>query len=445
MIQDLRSLMDHWIGSWGFDPKSWPMTQGVYFAGMLLVGILLTTFGAVFAGGVSMWERKVAARMQSRVGPNRVGPWGLAQWLADALKLLMKEDLIPGDADKVLFRMAPYFVITGFVLTFVVLPFGYHLSATSMNVGLFYVVAITSLVVVGILLSGWASNSKWSLFGGMRAAAQVVSYEIPAGMVILIPVIMAGSLNLHEIIRQQGGMPWDWFIFQTPMAYVAFFIFFTSLLAEGNRTPFDLPEAESELVSGYNTEYSGMRFAYFFLAEWGNLWVMSALLTALFLGGWQVPGISAAQIAEWEAAASGAPVWFYLASLAVFCLKTLVLVNVVIWIRWTFPRIRVDQMMSLCWKYLVPIGLALVVLTAATEVFSFNYLLTDAERAAAQAYQAVGNSTAPVMQAPLTSIRGLLHFGFFLIAGLLPVVAFWIKTLRNLKIAGDRFDAIGNW
>ncbi|MFZ5472024.1 MAG: NADH-quinone oxidoreductase subunit NuoH [Myxococcota bacterium] len=408
------------------DPSTWPLTQGVYLVAMMVIGVALTTFGAVFAGIVSFWERRVAGRMQSRIGPNRVGPGGFLQWVADALKLILKEDLIPAESDKILFRIAPYFVITGFILTFVVLPFGYHLSATQMNVGLFYVVSITSLVVVGILVSGWASNSKWSLFGGIRAAAQVVSYEIPAGMVILVPIIMAGSLNMHEIIRQQGGAPWDWFVFQTPMGYAAFFILFVALLAEGNRTPFDLPEAESELVSGYNTEYSGMRFGYFFLAEWGNLWVMSAILTTLFLGGWQVPGISVAQLTQWEAG-NAVPVWFYIASAIVFCTKVVVLVNVVIWIRWTFPRIRVDQMMSLCWKYLVPIGLGLVILAAFTEVLSFQ-LFGEAAKG----------------QAPLASARGVLHFLFFVVGGLLPIAAFVMKTFQNIRLTGERVD-LSNW
>ena len=423
MQQTLDNFILHTLGH---DPQTWPLTQGVYLLAMLLVGIGLTTFGAVFAGLTSWWERRIAGRMQSRIGPNRVGPAGLLQFLADALKLMFKEDLIPLDADKILFRMAPYFVLIGFVLTFVVLPFGYQLSASNMNVGLFYVVSITALTVMGILLSGWASNSKWSLFGGIRAAAQVVSYEIPAGMVILVPILMAGSLNMHEIIRQQGGMPWDWFIFQTPMAYGAFFIFFTSLLAEGNRTPFDLPEAESELVAGYMTEYSGMRFAYFFLAEWGNLWVMSALLTTLFLGGWQVPGVSMATLSQWEAAGS-VPVWFYVVSTLVFCSKTLVLVNVVVWIRWTFPRIRVDQMMALCWKYLVPAGLALVLIAAGTEVLSFE-LFGEAAKG----------------QAALGSVRGGLHMAFFAVAGALPFVLFILKTFRNIRLTGEQVD-LSNW
>lgn len=422
----MQPILDQLLRDRGLDPATWRYTEAVYGAGMLLVAVLLTTFGAIFAGLLSWWERRVAARIQSRIGPNRVGPAGLLQFLADALKLILKEDLVPADADKRLFKLAPYFVITGFVLTFVVLPFGYHLSASNMNVGLFFLVAVTALVVVGILLSGWASNSKWSLLGGLRAAAQVVSYEVPAGIALLIPVLMAGSLNLHAIIRAQGGMPWDWFIFQTPMAYAAFFILFTALLAEGNRTPFDLPEAESELVAGYNTEYSGIRFAYFFLAEWGNVWVMSALLTTLFLGGWHVPGVTEARLASWEAARA-VPIWFYLASLVVFCLKTLLLVNVIVWIRWTFPRIRVDQMMTLCWKYLVPIGMTLVVLAAVTEFASFS-LFGEAAKS----------------QAPLLSARGALHFVLFAVGGLLPAALFLRKTFHNIRLAGDRVD-LTNW
>jgi NADH-quinone oxidoreductase subunit H len=422
----MKELIDNLILRWGHDPADWPITQGIYLVGMMLAGMALTTFGAIFAGLLSWWERRIAARMQSRIGPNRVGPQGLLQFLADALKLIGKEDLIPSESDKILFRIAPYFVMTGFVLTFVVLPFGYRLSPTYMNVGLFYIVSITALIVVGILISGWASNSKWALFGGIRAAAQVISYEIPSGMVILVPIIMAGSLNLHDIIRAQGGAPWDWFMFQTPMGYAAFFILFVSLLAEGNRTPFDLPEAESELVSGYNTEYSGMRFAYFFTAEWGGLWVMSALLTTLFLGGWQVPGVSMETLTRWEAA-QAVPWWFYVASAAVFVVKVLALVNVIVWIRWTFPRIRVDQMMTLCWKYLVPIGMGLVILEAATELISFQ-IFGEAAKG----------------QAKLGSPRDILHVVFFLVAGALPLTAFLMKVFKNIQLTGDRVD-LSNW
>ncbi len=422
----MKQLVDQLVVRVGQDPSTWVLTPWAYLIAMMVAGVGMTSFAAVFAGLTSYWERRVAARMQSRVGPNRVGPFGLLQWVADALKLIMKEDLIASSADRVLFRLAPYFLLIATVTTFVVLPFGYRLGVTDMNVGLFFLVAATALSVIGVLLSGWASNSKWSLFGGMRAAAQVVSYEVPAGLAVMVPVIAAGSLSLHTIIRAQGGFPWDWFMFQTPMGFAAFFVLFLALLAEGNRTPFDLPEAESELVSGYNTEYSGIRFGYFFLAEWGNLWVMSALVTTLFLGGWQVPGVSMPQLFAWEQA-DVVPMWFFAASLLVFCTKVVVLVNVIIWIRWTLPRFRVDQMMSLCWKWLVPIALGCLVLAAATEVASFELFGPSAR-----------------LQAPLTSVRGVLHFVFFVATGGVPLVLFARKVARNIRLTGERAD-LGNW
>jgi NADH-quinone oxidoreductase subunit H len=220
--------------------------------------------------------------------------------------------------------------------------------------------------VVGIILSGWSSNSKWALFGAMRAAAQIISYEVPAGLAILVPVLMAGTLSTQGLIQAQGGWPWEWFFFRNPAAAVAFVILFISQLAEGNRTPFDLAEAESELVAGYLSEYSGFRFALYFLVEWANLWIIGAVTTTLFLGGWQIPGVTAQ---DWAAVrGTGAfPAWGWWAlqfvSLGVFSLKTLLQVNVIIWIRWTLPRIRVDQMMQLCWKYLVPAGFLCMLFT----------------------------------------------------------------------------------
>jgi NADH-quinone oxidoreductase subunit H len=363
-----RPMLDAFIRQrLGRDPATWPQTQWVYAAAMLLVAFMIFNFGAISGGIFSWYERRVAGRMQSRIGPNRVGAGGFLQWIADAVKLLFKEDLVPAEADSVLFRAAPYFVLTGFILTFVALPFGESLVAADLDVGIFFITSVTALIVVGILVSGWSSNSKWALFGGMRSAAQVISYEIPAGLAIMTPVLMAGTLSMQGIIRAQGGWPWEWLIFRNPAALVAFFIFFASQLAEGNRTPFDLPEAESELVAGYLSEYSGFRFALYFLVEWGNLWVMGAVATTLFFGGWQIPGVGP----EVYAAARGGPGTFpaagwwglQLLSMMVFAAKTLVLVNVIIWIRWTLPRIRVDQMMNLCWKHLVPGAFACFVFT----------------------------------------------------------------------------------
>src|SRR6266542_6792235 len=273
-----------------------------YVGALAVLALLMVNFGAIFSGVISWYERRIAGRMQSRIGPNRAGFAGFFVWIADAVKLLLKEDLVPADADSILFRAAPYFVLTGFALTFVALPFGESLIAADLNVGIFYVVAVTALVVVGILLAGWSSNSKWALFGGMRSAAQVVSYEIPAGIAIMVPVLMAGTLSMQGIIRAQGAWPWQWFIFTNPFALVAFVIFFISQLAEGNRTPFDLPEAYSELVAGYLSEYSSFRFALYFLVEFGNLWVMAAVGVTLFFGGWQIPFVGP----ETFAAAKGA-------------------------------------------------------------------------------------------------------------------------------------------
>jgi NADH-quinone oxidoreductase subunit H len=340
--------------------------------------------------------------------------------VADAVKLLLKEDLVPADADQILFRAAPYFVLTGFALTFVALPFGESLIAADLNVGIFYLVSVTALVVVGILLAGWSSNSKWALFGGMRSAAQVVSYEIPAGLAILVPVLMAGSLSMQEIIRQQGAWPWQWFVFTNPVGLAAFLVFFVAQLAEGNRTPFDLPEAESELVAGYLSEYSSFRFALYFLVEFGNLWIMAAVAVTLFLGGWQVPfaGPEVFAAARGPAGALPSLSWWGLqvVSMALFAGKTLFVLNLIVWVRWTLPRIRVDQMMDLCWKYLVPGAFAAFVFTLLWQIL-----------------------VARVPRAALVS-----GIAFTALTALVAVV-FLRQTLRNIRmVSGDRVD-LTNW
>jgi NADH-quinone oxidoreductase subunit H len=320
----------------------------VYAIGMVLVAfVVLSVFVAPLAGVTSWLERRVWARMQSRVGPNRVGPQGILQWLADGIKNLLKEDLIPAAADSKLFSLAPYIVFMGFLCTFVVIPFGASLIVADLNIGILYVLAVTSLVVVGILMAGWASNNKWSLLGGMRSAAQIVSYEIPAGVSVVTIVFLAGTMSMQGIINAQGWGPWDWFLFHNPFTFATFFLYFTAALAEGNRTPFDIPEAESELVAGYVTEYSGMRFLFFFFAEWGNLYVIGAVATTLFLGGWQVP--------SWWVF-DDYPVLLGIAQFTTFFLKAYLWVFVAMWVRATLPRVRVDQLMGLCWKYMVPLS-----------------------------------------------------------------------------------------
>ena len=351
----MQSLADKLIES-GF-LKGIP-TDVVYAIVMILVAFSVLSFFVAPLAGVTSWlERRVWARIQSRVGPNRVGPQGILQWVADGIKNLLKEDIIPAAADRKLFALAPYVVFVGFLATFVVIPFGSRLIVADLNIGILYILAITSLVVVGILMAGWSSNNKWSLLGGMRSAAQIVSYEIPAGLSVLTIIFTAGTLSMQGIIAQQGWAPWQWYLFRSPFTFVAFFLFFTAALAEGNRTPFDIPEAESELVAGYVTEYSGMRFLFFFFAEWGNLYVIGAVATTLFLGGWQIPPVTDNLIL------------MGLLEFTVFFLKSYLWVIVAMWIRATLPRVRVDQLMSLCWKYMVPLSFLCLLGTAIWMLF----------------------------------------------------------------------------
>src|SRR5437588_5705277 len=409
----MQNFLDNLIRSAGHDPANWPWTQFVYLAGMGAVAFIVINFAAITAGIFSWAERRVAARMQSRVGPNRVGPGGFLQWVADAVKLLLKEDLVPDEADQFLFRIAPYFMMVGFACVFVCLPFSHRLIVADMNIGIFFIIAVTALIVVGIIMSGWSSNSKWSLFGAIRSAAQIISYEIPGGMALLIPVMLAGTLSTQGIIKSQGPWPWQWYLFDNPAAFAAFFIYFISALAEGNRTPFDLPEAESELVSGYNTEYSGMRFSYFFLVEWGNMWVMSALAVTMFLGGWQVPFLPAERL---DVLTGWVAFFAEVASVLIFALKTLFFVFVVMWLRWTLPRIRVDQMMNMCWKYLVPASFVSVLFVAVWMLI-------------VHAAPAIGLA----MRLALTA------------AAAAAVVLFVMRVARNLRDTGDKFDFTSNW
>jgi NADH-quinone oxidoreductase subunit H len=320
-------------------------TTLVYVVGMIGFGLVVAFGFVLIVAGLTTWvERRVWARLQGRVGPNRVGPQGLLQWLADGVKCILKEDVVPAAADGRLFRLAPYVVVTGFLLAFVVVPFGSRLIIADLNVGILYLTAATSLVVVGILIAGWSSNNKWSMIGGIRAAAQIVSYEIPASLSIMPVVLLTGTLSMQGIIAQQGWAPHDWFIFRTPFTFVAFFILYTSVLAEGNRTPFDLPEAESELVAGFVTEYSGVRYLMFFLVEWGNLYVIGAIVTTLFLGGWQIPPITDNAVLR------------VVLEFLTFFVKAYFWAVVAMWVRGTLPRVRVDQLMAICWKYLTPIA-----------------------------------------------------------------------------------------
>jgi NADH-quinone oxidoreductase subunit H len=286
-------------------------------------------------------ERKVSAHIQDRLGPMYVGGWhGWAQTLADALKLFLKEDIVPAGADKVLFKIAPFVVFLGAFAAYVVVPFGSASFVTDLNV-----VAIGSLSVVGIIMAGWASNSKYSLYGGMRAAAQIISYEIPATLAIMTVIIPVGSLSMVDIVNAQKGGFQNWLLVRNPFIFLGFIVYFIASLAEVNRTPFDLPEAESELVAGFHTEYSGMRFAFFFLAEYANMFLVVSVATTLFLGGWT-------QVLPGPTQLVPGPV--------LFLLKAFVLIFLQMWVRWSLPRLRVDQLMYLSWKVLLPISLVLV-------------------------------------------------------------------------------------
>ncbi len=319
-----------------------------------LIALIFWSFLGAIGGLLTFLERRVAGRIQSRIGPNRVGPQGILQMLADGVKLVLKEDLIPALADKPLFRFAPYLCVIGVFSALVVIPFSSDIVIADLNVGALYALAITTMVVMGILMGSWASNNKWSLLGGMRSAAQIVSYEIPSALAVLSIVLITGSLSMQDIIRAQGPWPHQWFFLHNPGTCIAFFIFFIAALAENNRVPFDIPEAESELVAGYNTEYSGMRFSFFFLAEFANVFIISALAVIFFFGGWQLPDFLMSDNA------------FITNILMIgnFLFKTFIFIFIVLWIRWTLPRLRVDQLMIMCWKYLIPLAFLCLCITA---------------------------------------------------------------------------------
>ena len=327
------------------------------------IGLILLTVYALLALFYIYFERKVCAAFQCRLGPNRVGPFGLLQSFADMFKMLIKEIIRLKNTDRFLFALAPYLVILASMLSFAVLPWGEGMQIIDFNIGIFFLIAVSSIGVLGILLAGWSSNNKFTLIGALRSGAQMVSYELSIGLSVLTMVAFAGTISVTGIVEAQANM---WFIFSGHIpAGIAFVIYLIAGTAETNRGPFDLPEAESELTAGYHTEYSGLHFGYFYLAEYLNLFIVSGVAALLFFGGWQplhIPG--------WE---SFNNVMAYIPPTVWFVGKAIALSFIIIWFKWTFPRLRIDQLLNLEWKYLLPINLFNLVLMVIVIVYQLHF------------------------------------------------------------------------
>ena len=321
---------------------------------VVFAATMLTVLMMIYA------ERRVSAFIQGRLGPNRVGPQGLLQPIADGIKFLMKEDIIPDGVNKPIYLLAPVIMLIPALMTFAVIPFGSDitlfgrqipLQVADVNVGILYVLALTSIGVYGIVLAGWSSNSKYSLLGGLRSAAQLISYELAMGLAAGSIILLSGSLKLNDIVADQQGYLFSWNVFKQPLAFIIFLI---AVYAETNRLPFDLSEAEQELVGGYHTEYSSIKFSMFFMAEYANMITAAALTVTLFFGGWDVPLINETSLG----------IWGTLLSVSSFILKMGFFLFLFIWVRWTFPRFRYDQLMKLGWKVMLPIALLNIFITA---------------------------------------------------------------------------------
>lgn len=329
----------------------------------ILIGVILLTMYAVLALALIYIERKVCAFFQCRLGPNRVGFQGIFQSVADMIKIMLKEIISVQSIDRFLFNLAPFLVVISSFLAFAILPFGKGMQILDFNVGIFYILAVTSIGVLGILLAGWASNNKYSMIGAMRSGAQMISYELSIGLAFLTVVILSGSMQLSVIVDQQEGL-WNIFRGHIPimLAYVLYLIAGT---AETNRGPFDLPEAESELTAGFHTEYSGIHFGFFYLAEFLNMFIVAGFATTLFLGGWQplhIPGLEGFN-----------EIMDYIPSVVWFFGKTMFNVFIIMWFKWTFPRLRIDQLLALEWKYLMPLGLVNILLMATVVFFGLYF------------------------------------------------------------------------
>jgi len=318
-------------------PPVWVTLISYGVLGAIVFGVL-----SLLALFLVWWERKIAGHIQQRFGPMRNGWHGWYQTIADALKLLQKEDVDIIARDRFVFFWAPVLCFVAAFLAYICIPFGKDLIVADLNIGILYIMAVTTFTIIALLMAGWGSNNKYALLGGMRSAAQVISYEVPMVASILTVIIYAGSLSMIDIVQSQDSF-FGWFICRLPFGPIAFVTYIIAATAEANRTPFDIPEAEQELVAGFNVEYSGMKFAMFFLAEFINLFTVSAIAVTLFLGGWEGPWL---------------PSWLW------FLLKTLAVVFLLMMFRWTYPRLRVDQLMEFAWKFLVPVTFANLILAA---------------------------------------------------------------------------------
>jgi NADH-quinone oxidoreductase subunit H len=341
-------------------PDGWQFLA--YVAAALVHCFFLINIVAVGALVFIWLERKVSGRIQDRLGPTRVGgKFGWLQTLADGLKLITKEDLMPDGADGLLFRLAPYISFCASFASYLALPFADNWVACRLNVAVFFIVAVLGIEVFGVILAGYASASKWSLFGAMREAAQVVSYEVPLGMCVVVPVLIAGTMDLVTIGQMQDGWFTNWFVFHDPFTFITFWVYFTCATASVNRAPFDLAEAESELVAGFHTEYSGLRWSIFFMAEYGSMFAVSGLAAILFFGGWSGP----VPITHWLGLAEATnPLLSYLGNLLGmlnFIGKCVFGVTFMMWVRWTLPRLRIDQVMTTCLKYCTPMAAVMFV------------------------------------------------------------------------------------
>ncbi|HLO37101.1 MAG TPA: NADH-quinone oxidoreductase subunit NuoH [Lacibacter sp.] len=355
-LSNIATSIDQWLNE-TFNPTLALIIE------MLIAGVAVIGLFAMLGLILVIMERKVSAWIQIRLGPNRVGPKGMFQSLADTLKLLVKEGMTPGGADKLLFNVAPFVAMIVAMLLMAPIAFAKDFQLWDLNIGVLYITAVSSISVISILMAGWASNNKYSLLGAMRSGAQIVSYELSAGLAILAIVVLTGSLRISDIINAQAD---GWWIFKGHIpAIISFIIFIIAVTAETNRAPFDMAEAESELTAGFHTEYSGMKFALFFLAEYVNVFIVCAIGATLFLGGWMP-----FHIGNWEAFNH---VMDYIPSSIWFFGKTFFLIFLIMWFRWTFPRLRIDQLLNLEWKYLLPISMFNLLLVTLIAILGWHF------------------------------------------------------------------------